>query len=206
MSTPQSPGDAGSVRPADVVDAGRSERVDTPPVRRPDQSGEHISLTPFVWRLIGALVAAVIIGVAAGLVWHALVDLPVYSVGPDGGAATTERGLANVFGVDATYSAIGAVVGLLIGLASWRLFGHRGWIVTLIAIGAAVVAALVCWGVGVAQGPSDFAARIAAASNGEQVPIDFALHTRAAIYIWPLFAVGTVMFASAFGRERTSGW
>lgn len=171
-----------------------------------DSTQQVVSLTPFVWRMLAVLVGSVAVGVATGLIWHALVDLPVYQVGADGGAATSERGLAAVFGADATYSAIGAVVGIVIGSVGWRLFGHRGWIVTIIVGGSAVVAALVCWGVGVAQGPSDFAGRIATAVSGDQVPIDFALHTKAAIYLWPLFAVGTVMFASAFGRDRTSGW
>ena len=51
----------------------------------------------------------VVLGGLAAPLWHSMVTLPTYTVGSDGAATTTEKGLTQVFSTDATYCLIGLV-------------------------------------------------------------------------------------------------
>lgn len=151
--------------------------------------------------LVGLTGLALGLGALAGAVWRAIVPLPVYRVAADGAAATSERGLAQVVAADAWFCALGLVVGVLLGLVAWRRFRDLGWLVVLLAVGAAVAAALLCWGVGAALGPRHFAARLAAAAPGDAVPVSLALRAKAALLLWPFAAVVPVLLASSLGRD-----
>lgn len=54
----------------------------------------------------------IVLGGLAAPIWHSMVTLPTYTVGSDGAASTTEKGLTQVFSTDAVYCFIGLVVGL----------------------------------------------------------------------------------------------
>ncbi|WP_375425145.1 hypothetical protein [uncultured Friedmanniella sp.] len=142
------------------------------------------------------------LGVLGGVLWWALTDLPSYVVGSNGGANTTERGLAEVLGGDAWFAVIGAVVGLALGLVAWRRLGRVGWPVVLLATGTAALAALLCWAVGRELGPGEFTARLAAAKPGDRVPIELTLQARASLLVWPFFAVIPVLLGSSLGRDE----
>lgn len=157
---------------------------------------------PIVRGMLAYLVGAVVLGGLAGLVWHASVDLPTYSIAADGGASTTERGITEFFAADAWFSVIGGVVGLVLGWLAWRGFRRIGWPVTVLALGAAALSALTCRWVGQALGPSNFNDRITAAVAGDVVPIDFRLRSWTGILVWLLLAVLPVMFGSSLGRDR----
>ncbi len=145
-----------------------------------------------------------VIGALAGLVWNWAVDLPAYVVSTDGtmGATTSERGLASFFGTDAWFTMLGVLFGLMAGLAAWRLFQRLGWPVVMVAMGAALLAGLSCWGIGSLLGPHDFEERLQAASPGQAVPIDFALRSYAALCVWPLFATIPILVASIMARDE----
>ena len=73
-----------------------------------------------------------------------------------------------------------------------------------ILLGAVVVAAgagLLCWAVGYRIEPGSFSVRLAAAQPGELVPIDLTVRARAALLVWPLFAVLPVLLGSSLGRD-----
>ena len=106
------------------------------------------------------------------MVWWRVVDLPSYSVGPNGGASTSERGLTEFFAGDAWFCVIGLVVGLVIGILGWRLFAAVGWPVAVGMVVLGLLAALICWAVGYALGPGPFAPRLAAAQPGDLMPIE----------------------------------
>lgn len=141
------------------------------------------------------------LGAAGGIAWWALTDLPTYLVGSDGGAATSERGLAEVLGTDAWFAVIGAVVGLALGTIAWRRLGAVGWPVVLLGTGTAALAALLCWGVGRELGPGEFTARLAAAAPGERVPVELTLQARASLLVWPFFAVIPILLGSSLGYD-----
>ena len=157
---------------------------------------------PPVWRgLVVFLVFCGVLGVVTGLLWHAVVHLPTYTVQQSGAASTTERGLTEFFGTDAWFSLIGAVCGALIGLLGWWLFRWLGWFVTPVVLVGANIAALIAWHLGEALGPDDFASRISAASAGQSLPIDFRLRSHSSVLVWLLFAVLPVLLFSALGRD-----
>ncbi|GAA1846832.1 hypothetical protein ACFFOM_01970 [Microlunatus capsulatus] len=142
------------------------------------------------------------LGALGGVVWEAVVDLPVYVVGPDGGASTTERGLTALFGSDAWFCLVGGVVGLLLGLVAWRRLRSLGWPLVLLVVVAASAAALVAWWVGTVSGPGPFNPRLAAAGPGDVVPVALELRAPASLLVWPFLAVVPVLLGSSLGRDE----
>jgi hypothetical protein len=142
------------------------------------------------------------LGALCGVLWSAVVDLPTYRVSNDGGATTSERGLAAFVGSDAWFCVIGAVVGLGLGLLAWRRFRGLGWPVVLVATVTAFGAALVCWLVGTRLGPGDFDQRLAAAKPDDLVPIALALRARASLLVWPFLAAVPVLLGSSLGADE----
>ena len=132
---------------------------------------------------------AVIAGVVCALIWHACVHLPIYQVDDKGYATTSERGLTAIFSIDSTFAMIGMVVGVGCGFLSWWALHHRGVVVLVPTIATALVSATVCWAVGTLMGPHDFSDRVAAASPGDEVPVDFRLHTWTSLLVWVLGAL-----------------
>lgn len=170
---------------------------------------------PSSWRTAGRLVFFVALGLgtgaATGVAWWALVDLPVYRVSRDGGASTSERGLAQFFGGDAWFVALGLVVGLGLGLLGWRALRRLGWAQVVVVTLVALLAGLVCWWVGYRLGPGEFNPRLAAARAGDLVPIELTLRARASLLTWPFFAIVPVLLGSSLGRDDeepppVSGW
>lgn len=153
-------------------------------------------------RTAGLVALALGLGALAGVVWWWLTDLPSYLVGPDGGASTSERGLAQVLGSDAWFTGIGVVVGLLLGILAWRRLRGLGWGVVLAGPLTALAAALVCWAVGHALGPGEFTSRLAAAKPGDRVPIVLTLQARASLLVWPFLAVVPILLGSSLGRDE----
>jgi hypothetical protein len=141
------------------------------------------------------------LGAAGGVAWWQLVDLPVYTLADTGQASTSERGLAGFVAGDAWFCAVGAAVGLLLGIIAWRRFRDIGWSVVLLGTLTAVASALIAWEVGLHLGPQNFDHRLAAAGPGDRVPIDLTLRTRASLLIWPFFAVIPILLGSSLGRD-----
>lgn len=151
---------------------------------------------------IAALTALALgVGALAGVVWWAVVEVPGYTVGADGGAGISERGLAEFVAGDASFAAIGLAAGIGIGVVAWRSLRDLGWPLVLLVVGLAGVAALVCWYVGHRLGPTDFVARLAAARPGDLVLIELTLRAPASLLTWPFFAVIPVLLGSSLGRD-----
>ena len=142
------------------------------------------------------------LGALAGVVWWTVVELPAYQMNPDGGAAISERGLAEFVAGDAWFCAIGLVVGISLGVVAWRGLRDLGWPLALLVGLVAVLAGLLCWFVGHRLGPGDFVARLAAAQPGDLVPIELTLRARASLLTWPFFAVVPVLLGSSLGRDE----
>lgn len=151
--------------------------------------------------LLGFLALALGAGALAGVVWWLVVDLPGYVVQPDGGASTSERGLAHFVAGDAWFTLIGVIVGVALGWLAWVRLRDLGWPVVLLTVGAALAAALVCWFVGYYLGPSDFNERLARARPGDTVPIELTLRARASLLIWPFAATVPVLLGSSLGHD-----
>ncbi len=156
---------------------------------------------PVVRGLIAYALLSTVLGVVVGLVWHAVVELPSYTIAEDRSANPTERGLTEFFGTDAWFATIGLPTGLMLGWLAWRWFRRIGWLVLLVGLGGAAQAAAFAWQMGELLGPNNFADRISTAGVGEQVSIDFQLHGAAAVLVWLIGGVIPVLLGSSLGRD-----
>ena len=152
-------------------------------------------------RAVAYTVVVVLAGLIAGLVWKLVTDPPAYTVGEDGTAAITDRGLGRFFAADAAFVVVGLIAGIALGTLAWQWLRDLGWPVALIAAAGAAVGALIAWRFGMMIGFNHFAERIAAAQPGDTVPIDLALHTPTAWVVWPFAALTPVLLYSALGHE-----
>ena len=153
-------------------------------------------------RRVGLFAALALgLGALSGVVWWAVTDLPTFRVVTGGGAVTSERGLASYIGADAWFVVCGAVTGLVVGVLGWWWFSRVGWpvVVLLAVLGAG--AGLLCWAVGYRIEPGSFEVRLAAAQPGDVVPVDLTVRARAALLVWPLFAVIPALLGSSLGRD-----
>ena len=143
----------------------------------------------------------VLVGLIAGLVWKLVTEPPAYTVGEDGSAAITDRGLGRFFGADAAFVVVGLIAGIALGTLAWWWLRDLGWPVAVIGAVGAATSAFIAWRFGMAIGFNHFAERIAAAQPGDTVPIDLALHTPTAWVVWPFAALTPVLLYSALGHE-----
>lgn len=144
---------------------------------------------------------AVVVGALAGVFWAAIVKVPAYLVTADGSGSMTERGLTEIVSGDAWFVIIGVLIGVGLGLVAWKWFHPLGWRTPLIAIGAGLVAAVVCWQVGQLVGPGNFNDRLAAASPGDLVRMSLELHSLSALAVWAFAAVTPVLLISSLGPD-----
>ncbi|HSN43609.1 MAG TPA: hypothetical protein VLR88_06095 [Propionibacteriaceae bacterium] len=157
---------------------------------------------PQLWRsLVAYAVLCLVVGALSGVLWNWIVDLPSYEVHDDGSATITERAITEVFSADAHFSLIGVLVGLLVGWLGWKWFSRLGWPVSLVVMVGSLLAAVVCWQVGEAIGPGEFAARVSSAQSGDRVPIAFELTSPSAFFVWMMAALAPVLLWSSLGRE-----
>lgn len=154
-------------------------------------------IRPWVFAL-----AIVVIGVLSGVFWERVVVLPNFVLNEHLQAVPVlERELVTWFSSDSWFSLLGIVLGLGIGIWSWLWFKRTGWVVTLLATGGALAAALVCWQVGLWMAPESFEVRLARAGPGDVLPISFELRAWSAIFLWPLAAIIPVMLMSVFTSD-----
>ncbi len=204
------PEESGSAAEPNPISAGAVPEADRPadpstvPAAEPSAGSPTepaVTSSRRWWQGLLYLLASSGIGAVAGVLWWQIVDLPVYTVGADGGASTTERGLTEYVAGDAWFSLIGFVVGACLGWFAWRLFRRSGWVVVPLVVGASVLAALVCWLVGWEFGPGPFPPRLADAQPGSLVPIELTVRARAAVLVWPFAAVLVTLLGSSLGRD-----
>jgi hypothetical protein len=160
---------------------------------------------PLRWRRMGLVLGFVLfalgVGAVAGVLWWLVVDLPGYQVNRGGGAATSERGLADFIAGDAWFTLLGAVAGLVLGCLAWVRLRLLGWPVVLVSALAATGAALICWTVGYHLGPGDFNERLTAARPGDLVLIQLTVRAKASLLVWPFAATVPVLLWSSLGRD-----
>lgn len=161
-------------------------------------------LSPAARGVVVYLVAALALGMLAGVIWNWVVDLPGYRMGDNGSATMTERELTQFFTTDYWFSVVAVVGGLVLGAWGWWWFGRRGPVVVLLVVLAACGASAAAWWVGSMMGPHDFDSRLSQAQPGEVVSIDFELTALTALAMWPLAAILPVMLAAAFQPEPGS--
>jgi hypothetical protein len=172
-------------------------------------SGEDPHSSRTVWRAITTLLGwffafaamAAVVGFFCGVFWWGVVDLPTYRIAEDFRGYTTERGLTEFFGTDAWFSGLGLTVGVALGYVAWRWFKDVGWPVTFVAGLGSLLAGGICDVTGRWLGPGSFDTRLAAASPGDVIPIDFQLHSPIALVVWAFAGVLPILVASSMGPD-----
>ena len=153
------------------------------------------------WRVVVFLLSCLGAGAVAGILWALVAKRPDYVVAADLGASLNERGIAEIFASDATFSVLLAIIGIGIGVASWLVFHRWGWWVCVLAVLGAGLAGVVAWQAGLLVSPGDFAERLANAVGGDTVDVDLQLHAKAALLVAPFTAITPVMLLAAFWPE-----
>ncbi len=174
-----------------------------------DEYGDPIppdrSPLPEVLQWAGLLaVLALVVGGLTAVVWAGLVDLPVYRIKADGSAVVSERSYTEFIQADAWFVVCGLFVGAGLGIVAWKWFKPLGWPTALLAAGAGLLAAIVCWKFGELLGPAGgtFEERLAKAAPTEDVPIALTLRALSAPAVWAFAAVTPVLLAASLGPEE----
>ena len=188
------------MRPAEI------RHVETRPtvIRREGRLQGVPAVRVVTWIVLYAL-SCLVIGLLAGVFWSQVVDLPSYTIDSDFIGRMGERELAKIFSIDAWGAGLGVVIGLGLGWLCWRWLARLGWPSALIAALGGLAAGMIATVVAHFVGPGPLDARIAAASPGDLVPIEFALHTRVVYAVWVAFATVPVM-AGAMLAKDDDGW
>lgn len=146
-------------------------------------------------------IAVVVVGALLGVLWALTVPLSVYHINADGGAATTEQGLAGFVTGDVYFTLLGVVAGIAVGVVVWRWFGGLGWPAVLLAAIGATVMALTCWQLGWLLGPHEFGPRLAAAKPGDDLEIELTVRAWSSLLVWPFAALLPMLLFSALSSD-----
>lgn len=160
-----------------------------PASRRPDWRG-------ILLESAGILVVFAAGGALAGWIWHTWATVPQgvayqgdwrlgYRIEGDYFVGDNDW-FERAFGVIGTYVVLGVVTGLVIGVVA-SLVCRRSELATLVAVVAgSVLAAVVCYRIGLALGAPDPASVARGAADGTIIPADLAIDQRGPFVVWPL--------------------
>lgn len=146
---------------------------------------------------------SVVVGLLAGVFWASVVTLPTWRIDADTSMAVmSERGITELVAGDVWFVITGAMVGVGLGLVTWKWFRPLGWPTALLAVGAGLLAGVVCWQFGQVLGPGPEAERISAAAPGAVVPASLQLRSLSALAVWGFAAVTPVLLVSSLGPDE----
>jgi hypothetical protein len=154
-----------------------------------------------LWIALLAGLSAVVGGLAA-VFWASIVTVPTWRILENSAAVMTERGVTEIVAADVWFVITGAMVGLGLGLVTWKWFRPLGWPTALLAVGSGLLAGIVCWQVGQVLGPGPENERIAAALPGVVVPAALQLRSLSALAVWGFAAVTPVLLVSSLGPDE----
>lgn len=142
---------------------------------------------------------SVALGLAVGLVWWLVA--PEVSVGVRSGQSVLIAAEArNLFGVDGSFAAVGAVAGLLLGTAMFARHREHPTAVLVGLVLGGVVGSLLAWQVGSALGPGPLGERMDGAADGVTLPIPLDLEATGVLLFWPIAAVVAMLVLGALTR------
>jgi hypothetical protein len=136
------------------------------------------------------------LGPVVGLVWWLVA--PEVSVGVRGGQSVLNAAeVRKLFGVDASFAAVGAVAGLLLGAVTF--IRHREHPTAMLAglVGGGVVGSLVAWQVGSTLGPGPLGERTDGAADGVTLAVPLDLEATGVLLFWPIVAVVATLVLGA---------
>ncbi|MGC3993331.1 MAG: hypothetical protein QM779_04250 [Propionicimonas sp.] len=154
-----------------------------------------------LWVALLAGLSAVVGGLSA-VFWASVVTLPTWRIDATSSSAVmSERGVTQIVSADVWFVITGALVGVGLGLVTWKWFRPLGWPTALLAVAAGLLAGVVCWQVGQLLGPGSEADRIAAAEPGSVIPAALRLRAVSALAVWGFAAITPVLLISSLGPD-----
>ncbi len=147
-----------------------------------------------------SVVAMLLLGVGAGVVWQWLAKPAEWEVRSDGSIVLTEIAARGQFGVIVVFVIAGAVVSLIWGFATTFALRDLEWRLTPLVIVTTLVAAVIAWRVGVALGPVGPQAAVDP-SVGDRLPSKLAIDGVAPFVVWPIFGVLGVFVATLMSKN-----
>jgi hypothetical protein len=148
-----------------------------------------------------ALASSAVLGAVAGLIWAAVTPRPLFQeVSPQAAQLVNAESSAFIV-ADAWFCLIGAVGGLITGVAGWMLLVRRGsWPgaggLVLGAVGASYLAVYI----GQSIGRATYYHQLATAATGTYFNANLLLGAQSALAFWPLVTSAVIIIAGAGGR------
>lgn len=113
----------------------------------------------------GIVVASVLLGAPAGLLWAAVAPRLTVTVTDDGQQVTNLESTKAFIGADGTYLVVMLVMGLLCGALAWRFARRSGPWTVLALVSGGVLAALIAAAVGLRPGAQEAIAALQQGSS-----------------------------------------
>lgn len=146
-----------------------------------------------VRRIWLSVVAMLLLGVAAGVVWAWQADPAEWLVRRDGSIVLTEMAARDKFGVIVLFVIIGAIVSLVWAFAVTLALGDSDWRITPFVLAMTGLASVIACQIGIALGPAGPQAA-KAPKAGALLASKLEVDSLAAFIVWPFFGlVGMVI-------------
>jgi hypothetical protein len=139
------------------------------------------------------------LGVVGGLVWLWLAEPAEWEV-TRRGIILTEEASRGQFRVIVMFVAIGAVVCSCWGVVAGHVLREVGWVLVPVFAGAAGLASVIAWQVGVAWGPVH-PRDVTDPSLGDRLPAPLEIDAVAPFLVWPMFALAGLWLAALLDRR-----
>lgn len=149
-----------------------------------------------------AVIAMLVLGAVAGLVWQWQADPAEWLVREDGSIVLTEQAARDKFGVIVVFVIAGAVASLVWGFAATFALRELGWRLTPLVIVTTLVAAVIAWRVGIELGPVGPAAAVDP-EVGELLPSKLEIDGVTPFVVWPIFGVLGVLLSTWLSNDSS---
>lgn len=147
-----------------------------------------------------AVLLSSLLGIPAGLVWLWWAE-PAQWLMTEQGLVMTEGLAVGQFDVVATYSIIGLIVGIFIGIIVVLMVRPVTSKLVALAVGSSLLAAFECWVIAQLFGPGD-PSRATGAELGELVSERFIVDTWSAFLVWPFGALVVLVVTTYMSEDQ----
>jgi hypothetical protein len=152
-------------------------------------------------RIIVAIVAMLLLGVAAAFAWAHFAHPAEWEVRTGGSIVLTEVAARDQFSVIVVFIIIGAIASLVWAWATSLVLRDLGWWLTPLVIVATAAAAVIAWRLGIMVGPGGPRAAVNPAV-GTKIPSKLAVDGVAPFLVWPIVGLLGVLGATWTSHEE----